>query len=131
MPLTTGLTRSTLTSVNAISPSRIKAARSIAIAADFLQIALFPLFAEGFVSVLDDVLDVIVCFAVTMLVGWHYSFLPSFLLKVVPFADLVPSWTIAVFLATRQTKAEGEVTDVYAEATPLPPRLPQSGGAEK
>ena len=122
--------------VNAISPSpitpgRIKAARAIAIAADFLQIALFPLFAEGFISMLDDALDVVVCLALTMLVGWHYSFLPSFILKVVPFADLVPSWTIAIFLATRQSKTEGEVTEVYSEVTPLPPRMHQNGGAEK
>ena len=82
-------------------------------------------------SIFNDALDVIVCFTLTMLIGWHYSFLPSFVLKFVPFADLVPSWTLAVFVATRQSKTEGEVTDVYAEATPLPPRLPQNGGADK
>jgi hypothetical protein len=100
----------------------------IAIAADFVQIALFPLFAPGFISPIDDALDVAVCFALTWLVGWHFAFLPTFVVKVVPFADAIPCWTLAVFIATRQKKVDSEppVTEVYAESTPLPPRLPQS-----
>ncbi len=82
--------------------SRIKIARFVAVGADILQLGLFPLFAPGFISPLNDALDVIVCVALTYLLGWHYGFLPSFVVKVLPMADLVPTWTIAVFLATRQ-----------------------------
>ena len=110
--------------MNTVAPSRIKTARAIAIFADLLQIALFPLFAPGFISPIDDVLDVVVCALLTKLVGWHYSFLPSFIVKVVPVADLVPSWTLAVFLATRQKQvpAPPPVTEVYAERV-APPQL--------
>jgi hypothetical protein len=110
--------------VKEILPIRIKTARFIAIAADFLQIVLFPLFAPGFISPVDDALDVAVCFTLTWLVGWHYSFLPSFVVKVVPFADMVPCWTLAVFIATRQKRAPAPpvVTDIYAETVP-PPQL--------
>lgn len=92
--------------------------------ADFLQIVLFPLFAEGFISPFDDALDVIVCATLTWLVGWHYSFLPSFVVKVVPMVDMVPSWTLAAFLATRQRQVppQSVVTEVYAEPV-APPQI--------
>jgi hypothetical protein len=37
------------------------------------------------------------------LLGWHWAFLPSFVAKVVPDVDLVPTWTVAVLVATRGT----------------------------
>ncbi len=91
-----------------ISRGRIRTARFVAISADFLQIALFPLFGEGFSSPLDDILDVVVCVILTALIGWHFSFLPSFIVELAPIADLIPTWTIAVFLATRQKLTGGE-----------------------
>jgi hypothetical protein len=110
--------------VTTISPTRIRAARVVAIGADLLQIVLFPLFSPGFISPLDDGLDVFVCLILTWLVGWHYAFLPSFIVKVAPMMDLAPTWTIAVFFATRGKKAPQEVptTRVYAEP-PSPPLL--------
>jgi hypothetical protein len=73
----------------------------IAMAADVVQIAVFPLFAPGIVSPWDDALDVAVAGALTWLVGWHWSFLPSFAAELVPGLDLVPTWTAAAFFATR------------------------------
>ncbi|MDB6108722.1 MAG: hypothetical protein JWR69_472 [Pedosphaera sp.] len=110
--------------LKAISRTRIRAARAVAVSADLLQIAVFPLFAEGFISPLDDALDVLVCLVLTWLVGWHYAFLPSFIVKVVPMVDLAPTWTIAVFFATRGKKAtqEAQTTEVYATPT-TPPLL--------
>jgi len=35
------------------------------------------------------------------LVGFHWAFLPTFIAELLPFVDLVPSWTLAVWLATR------------------------------
>jgi len=69
--------------------------------ADALQIAVFPLFAPGAMSPWDDALDVAVAGALTWLVGWHWSFLPSFAAELVPGLDLIPTWTAAAFLATR------------------------------
>ena len=89
--------------VHAISSGRIKAARAVAIAADIVQIGLFPLFAEGFISPFDDALDVAVGVTLTWLVGWHLAFLPSFVVKLAPGLDLVPTWTVAVFIATRNS----------------------------
>jgi hypothetical protein len=84
-----------------VRATRVRAARLIAMAADVLQIAVFPMFVGGAASPIDDVLDVVVAGAVTWLVGWHWSFLPSFVAELVPGLDLVPTWTAAVFFATR------------------------------
>ena len=80
--------------------ARVRAARMIAMTADVLQLAIFPLFAPGAASPWDDALDVAVAGAVTWLVGWHWAFLPSFAAELVPGLDLVPTWTAAVFFAT-------------------------------
>ena len=83
------------------SPGRVRAARAFAIAADILQIAVFPVFAPGAVSPWDDGLDFLVAAVLTWLIGWHWAFLPSFAAELVPGLDLVPTWTAAVFFATR------------------------------
>jgi hypothetical protein len=84
-----------------MTPGRVKVARWIAIAADFLQIVVFPVFVPGAASPWDDVLDVLVAGAMLSLVGWHWAFVPSFLAELVPGLDLVPTWTAAVFFVTR------------------------------
>jgi hypothetical protein len=79
----------------------VKAARSIAIAADFIQIIVFPAFIPGAASPWNDALDGFVAVSMLLLVGWHWAFIPSFLAELVPGLDLVPTWTAAVFFATR------------------------------
>jgi hypothetical protein len=76
----------------------------LAIAADALQVVLFPLFAEGALSPADDVLDCAVAAVMVHLLGWHWEFLPTFFAKLVPGADLVPFWTLAVANVYRKWK---------------------------
>ncbi|HEX4825928.1 MAG TPA: hypothetical protein VFV19_16630 [Candidatus Polarisedimenticolaceae bacterium] len=85
-----------------MSARRIWIARGLAVAADVIQIGLAPLFLEGGLSVFDLTLDVLMAVVLTSLVGWHWTFLPTFAAELVPGLDLVPSWTLAVFLATRR-----------------------------
>ena len=94
----------TIGQTRAVEPARaarVRAARLIAVAADLLQIGLLPIFGPGVVSPADDALDVAVAGLLTWLVGWHWSFLPSFVAELVPGLDLVPTWTAAVLFATR------------------------------
>src|SRR5437899_7695934 len=80
-----------------LSPrTRFRAAMILAMAADALQIFVFPLFAEGALSPADDVLDIAVAAVLAHLLGWHWEFLPAFLAVVVPGVDLVPLWSLAV-----------------------------------
>ena len=76
----------------------------VAIIADLLQLVFFPLTIEGALSPADDILDVAVAGVLSWLLGWHWEFLPSFLTKLVPGADLVPCWTIAVANVYRKNK---------------------------
>src|ERR1700693_5169625 len=88
-----------------ISPGpHFKAAMALALVADALQIVFLPLFAEGGLSPADDILDVGVAAALIHLLGWHWEFLPSFLVKLVPGVDLVPFWTIAVANVYRKSR---------------------------
>jgi len=88
-----------------LSPrSRFQAAMILAMAADALQIFVFPLFAEGAWSPADDVLDIAVAAVLVHLLGWHWEFLPAFLAELVPGVDLVPFWTLAVISVYRKWK---------------------------
>jgi hypothetical protein len=77
------------------------AARVLAVAADVVQFALMPLVVSGAMSPLEDAIDVVTAAALTALLGFHWAYLPTFVAKLVPFVDMVPSWTIAVFMTTR------------------------------
>ncbi len=88
-----------------LSPrSRFRAAMILAMAADALQIFVFPLFAEGALSPADDVLDIAVAAVLAHLLGWHWEFLPAFAAELVPGVDLVPFWTLAVINVYRKWK---------------------------
>jgi len=84
--------------------SRFRAALLLAIVADAVQLIGFPLFIEGAVSPVDDILDVVVAVALSGLLGWHWEFTPSLLGKLVPGVDMVPLWTLAVAGVSRKWK---------------------------
>lgn len=86
-----------------LTPGRIRVARAIAMMADLAQIVVFTAFAEGWLSPVNDALDVGVALALSALVGWHWAFLPSFLSELIPMWDLAPTWTVAIWYATSGT----------------------------
>jgi len=107
-----------------ISPGpNFLAAMLLALAADALQLVVFPMFVEGALSPADDVLDLGVGAVMVHLLGWHWEFLPSFLAKLVPGVDLVPFWTLAVANVYRKAKRIAEAT---AAEKQLPPALTKS-----
>jgi len=118
-----------------VTRNRIKIARVVAVSADLLQIGFFPLFGEGFASPINDALDVAVCLVLTLLIGWHYTFLPSFLAEAVPMLDLIPTWTLAVLIATRgkQTTPAGPPETTGATVTVKAETLtsPSSGPSDQ
>ena len=105
-----------------ISPGpNFMAAMLLAVAADALQLVVFPMFVEGALSPADDVLDLGVGALMVHLLGWHWEFLPSFFAKLVPGVDLVPFWTLAVANVYRKAKRIAEAS--AAEKQPELPRL--------
>jgi len=108
-----------------ISPGpQFKTAMLLAIAADVLQLAVFPLFVEGALSPADDILDLGMAALLTNLLGWHWEFLPTFFAKLVPGVDLVPFWTIAVVNVWRKAKRDAVAIDQHMGELP-PAHLPQ------
>jgi hypothetical protein len=91
-------------SIRTLSTRRIWFARGIAIAADIVQIVFSPALSEGFASPFDAVLDVFIAVVLTLCIGWHIALIPSFIIKALPLADLAPTWTIAVLIATAKRK---------------------------
>ncbi len=112
--------------IDSVAGGRVRAARGVAIVADLLQIAIFPLFGPGAFSPWNDALDLLVAAALTRLVGWHWAFLPSFVAELVPGLDLVPTWTAAVLFATRggggrKFSRAGTVDAEVISSAPAPP----------
>jgi len=104
-------------------PPRHRIAWLIAVAADALQIGGTPIFFEGVFSPADWVVDIVTGGIMIGLLGWHWSFLPTFAAELIPGLDLVPTWTAAVFLVTRQRAA---VVEPKAPGVPhTPPGEPE------
>ena len=85
-----------------LTPRQAWTARGIAVLVDLAQWALLP----AALTPLNNAVDVATGLALVALVGWHWAFLPTFLAELVPFVELVPSWTLAVLIATRGRIAE-------------------------
>ena len=91
---------------------RVVAAFTIAVIADILE---FPITAAENLSMgallvpseaADVFLDCVVMAAMTKLLGFHWLFLPSFLVEVVPELDLLPTWVGCVAYVVWQRKKE-------------------------
>lgn len=91
-----------------LTPTRLRLAWIIAIAVDALQIGLIPL--TGTLSTwLNNPLDLAAMTVLCYFVGWHWALLPTFAFELVPFVELVPTWTAAMWLISRKRKAQGRL----------------------
>jgi hypothetical protein len=118
-----------LTYFNSLKEPEHRLAWAVALAADALQIAAFPLFVEGGISPADSVLDLIVAFVLIRLLGWHWAFLPTLAAELVPGADLFPTWTAAVWFVTRQQVKANNNPDPSPISNPKDPEILPPGPA--
>ncbi len=79
-----------------VSRTRKRVALALAAVADLLQLGLFPVFAEGALSIPDDVLDVVVAVALLFTLGFKWRVLAALAIELVPGAALFPTWTAVV-----------------------------------
>jgi hypothetical protein len=118
-----------LTYVQSLKEPEHRLAWAVAIAADALQIAAFPLFVEGGISPADSLLDLIVAIVLIRLLGWHWAFLPTLAAELVPGADLFPTWTAAVWFVTRQQVKVGNNSSSNSSPSSNDPEILPPGPA--
>jgi hypothetical protein len=93
-----------------LTKKRIVIAYTVAIVADLLEFPISALeltvIAAPLAMFLSFMLDVFVFGIMTFLLGFHWLFLPSFLVEVVPGLDMLPTWVGCVWFVVRQRKKE-------------------------
>jgi hypothetical protein len=72
--------------------TKVVVALVAAVAADLLAIVLGPL---GW-TFADEVIDVGMMVVASATLGFHWLFLPTFVLELVPLVDALPTWTACV-----------------------------------
>ena len=87
---------------NPVNRSHVRIAWVAAVVVDGLQLMTAPVeWAGPLAWVVEAGVDLATMGVMMFLVGFHWAFLPTFVTKFLPFIDLAPTWTLAVFLATR------------------------------
>jgi hypothetical protein len=94
-----------------LTATRVVLAVLIAVAADGLQFFLGP-FGWTFA---DQIIDVIAMILITLTIGFHPLFLPTFVAEFVPVLGMLPTWTGCVVLAVYMMGKREQ------NATPTPP----------
>jgi hypothetical protein len=99
-----------------LTPWRIRIAFIVAVAADCIQLALGPL---GWTFV-DEIMDVAVMIALSVLIGFHPALLPTMLLEFIPVLDVVPFWTGSVALVISMRRGRQGANGQTQPADPTP-----------
>ena len=98
----------------ALTPSRVRTAYAVAVTTDVLQFLLGPIGWAG----ADEVLDVAATALVWRILGFHPLLLPTFVVELLPVADMLPTWTACVIAVIALRKREQN------SSPPSPPPKP-------
>jgi len=97
-----------------LTRSRILLALAVAIMADGLQMLLGPL---GWAFV-DQAIDIVAMVLTVWILGFHILLLPTFVVELIPVADMLPTWTgCTVAVIALRKRAENATP-------PTPPEKP-------
>jgi len=114
-----------------LSTPRICFALVVAGLTDAAQFLLGPL---GWVF-LDQILDVLAMAVVSALIGFHVLLLPTFVIEMLPLADMLPTWTACtgtvILLRRKDQPSPSTLPTKMANVTPAPPIIePGRGGGD-
>jgi hypothetical protein len=86
-----------------LTRGRIWASYGVAVVADILQLILGP-FGWAFA---DEIIDAAAAALTYSLLGFHPLLLPTFVIELLPVADMLPTWTgcVALVIAARKRQA--------------------------
>jgi hypothetical protein len=112
--------------LSGVSRRRKRIALAVAALSDVVQLALFPVFAEGASSPFDVALDAATAIAILAIVGFQWRLAIALLAELVPGVDLFPTWTAVVatlpVLAEAPPEKPGNSPPFDAGAPPTGPR---------
>lgn len=94
-----------LLEVPKLTPSRIRSAYGVAVAADALQLMLGPL---GWFAA-DQIIDAVAGLVTWRILGFHPLLLPTFIVEIFPIVDMLPTWTGCVALVVAHRKKQQAV----------------------
>ncbi len=103
-----------------LTKPRIWFAFSVAVITDTAQLLLGPL---GWAFV-DEGLDVVAMVLTSGAIGFHMLLLPTFVIELVPLADMLPTWTgctAAVVMLRKKAQAQSPPVMKMAKVTEPPP----------
>jgi hypothetical protein len=103
-----------------LSRKRMVFALAVAVLADGLQFVMGPLgWAFG-----DQIIDVLAMLLTMWALGFHWLLLPTFVVELIPIADMLPTWTACVIaviaLRKRAERAREKETIELRNVPPLP-----------
>jgi hypothetical protein len=111
-----------------LTRKRIWFAYAVAVITDGIQIGLGPM---GW-AFIDEGLDVVAMLLIMGALGFHMLLLPTFVLELMPVADMLPTWTgctAAVVLLRKRVQSQpppGSATVLPPPALPPPIAQPRS-----
>lgn len=113
--------------VPVLTNRRIWFAFIVAVVTDGLQLAFTPLGPIGW-FLLDYVLDVVAMFLTSLALGFHPLLLPTFVIKLIPVADMLPTWTgCAGLVVMLRKRAQARPPPTPGTVTSEPLTLGMSG----
>lgn len=89
-----------------LTRGRVAAAYGVAVASDVFQLLLGPVGWAG----VDEAIDIGAMAATSWLIGFHPLLLPTFVVELLPLADMLPTWTGCVALVVALRKREQRVS---------------------
>jgi hypothetical protein len=109
-----------------LSKIRISLAVGIAGMSDLLQIPIHAMSETSFLAMpgeaADLVLDIATGISLTLIVGFHPAFMPSFIAKTMRSMELMPTWTATVAYVVWKRKDSGEQPATAAAESPATPQ---------
>lgn len=105
-----------LSRVPELTRGRSAVALGVAMLADGLQILMGPL---G-LTFADEIIDVIAFALIWRAIGFHVLLLPTFVIEIVPIADMLPTWTGCVVAVLAMRKGRQAASDSAQQAPPPP-----------
>ncbi len=102
-----------------LTSARIRAAYTIAMAADAVQAAMMVIFPPGMIVGLHNLVDIVAMFLLTRILGFHILLLPTFLLETMP-GNFLPTWTACTIAVVQLRKKE---QNYIGDEPPAPPDI--------